>query len=258
LLLLEKLQIHAQHRLPSADRLACDNVVMLIPSIDLMGGRIVQLVQGEKLKLAFDDFEYWLDRFSKYPLVQLIDLDAAMRQGENRALIEMICKRLPCQVGGGLKEAADGQRLLDVGAKRVIYGSSLFGADDAARRHKIIKLEFAESLKAALGEEALCFSVDTKGGRVAVRGWKEQVELTPEEAVTWLEDSCAAFLYTHVDTEGTMSGFPIDVAAVLRACTAKQLIVAGGIKERKEVDELDAMGVDAVAGMAVYTGAMEA
>jgi len=233
---------------------------MLIPSIDLMGGRIVQLVQGETLKLAFDDFEYWIDRFSKYPLVQLIDLDAAMRQGENRALIEMICKRLPCQVGGGLKTADDGQRLLDAGAKRVIFGSSLFGApaEGEPRRHKLIRLEFAEDLKRALGEDALCFSVDTKGGRVAVRGWKEQVELTPEEAVTWLEDSCAAFLYTHVDTEGTMSGFPMDVAAVLRACTAKQLIVAGGIKEQAEIDELDAMGVDAVAGMAVYSGAMSA
>jgi phosphoribosylformimino-5-aminoimidazole carboxamide ribotide isomerase len=232
---------------------------MLIPSIDLMGGRIVQLVQGEKLKLAFDDFEYWIERFSNYPLVQLIDLDAAMRQGENRALIEMICKRLPCQVGGGLKSADDGRRLLDAGAKRVIYGSQLFGAADGeTRRHKLIRLEFAEELKRALGEDALCFSVDTKGGRVAVRGWKEQVELTPEEAVTWLEDSCAAFLYTHVDTEGTMSGFPMDAAAVLRACTAKQLIVAGGIKERAEVDALDAMGVDAVAGMAVYSGAMDA
>jgi phosphoribosylformimino-5-aminoimidazole carboxamide ribotide isomerase len=255
---------------------------MLIPSIDLMGGRIVQLVQGEKLKLAFDDFEYWIERFAKYPLVQLIDLDAAMRQGENRALIEMICGRLPCQVGGGLKTAEDGRALLDAGAKRVIYGSSLFGVDDistshpshnaamngapgtssgsseAKRRHKVIRLEFAEELKSVLGEEALCFSVDTKGGRVAVKGWKESVDLTPEEAVTWLEDSCAAFLYTHVDTEGTMQGFPLDVAAVLRACTAKQLIVAGGIKERAEVDALDAMGVDAVAGMAVYSGAMEA
>jgi len=233
---------------------------MLIPSIDLMGGRIVQLVQGEKLKLAFDDFEYWIDRFSKYPLVQLIDLDAAMRQGENRVLIEMISKRLPCQVGGGLKTAEDGRKLLDIGAKRVIYGSSLFGPpeDGETRRHKIIRLEFAEGLKAALGEDALCFSVDTKGGRVAVKGWKDSVDLTPEEAITWLEDSCAAFLYTHVDTEGTMSGFPIDVAAILRACTAKQLIVAGGIKEQREVDELDAMGVDAVAGMAVYSGAMEA
>ena len=184
-----------------------------------------------------------------------------MRQGENCGLIEMICRRLPCQVGGGLRTAEDGRALLDAGAQRVIYGSSLFGVaegEDEKRRHKLIKLEFAEGLKRALGEGALCFAVDTKGGRVAVKGWKDQVDLTPEEAVTWLEDSCAAFLYTHVDTEGTMQGFPIDVAAVLRACTAKQLIVAGGIKERAEVDALDAMGVDAVAGMAVYSGAMEA
>ncbi len=224
---------------------------MLIPSIDLMGGRIVQLVQGEKLKLAFDDFDYWIERFSKYPTVQLIDLDAAMRQGDNRALIEMVCKRLPCQVGGGLRSAEDGQRLLDAGAKRVIYGSSLFNAQGVDKA-------FAGALKKALGEDALCFSVDTKGGRVAVKGWKDSVDLTPEEAITWLEDYCSAFLYTHVDTEGTMQGFPMDVAAILRACTARQLIVAGGIKERAEVDTLDAMGVDAVAGMAVYSGAMDA
>lgn len=233
---------------------------MLIPSIDLMGGRIVQLMQGETLKLAFDDFEYWIERFAKYPMVQLIDLDAAMQQGGNRRLVEMICRRLPCQVGGGLKTAEDGRALLEAGANRVIYGSSLFGAGTAGetRRHKVIRLEFAEELKRTLGEEALVFSVDTKAGRVAVKGWKESVDLTPEEAVTWLEDSCAAFLYTHVDTEGTMQGFPLDVAAVLRACTAKQLIVAGGIRERGEVEALDAMGVDAVAGMAVYSGAMEA
>ncbi len=234
---------------------------MLIPSIDLMGGRIVQLVQGETLKLSFDNFDHWIDRFSAYPLVQLIDLDAAMRQGENRALIEMIAKRLPCQVGGGLRSAADGQQLLKAGAKRVIYGSSLFGAPEAETkfpRHKLIRLEFAQELRRALGEDALCFSVDTKNGKVAVRGWKDSVDLTPEEAMTWLEDSCGAFLYTHVNTEGTMQGFPIGIAATLRSTTAKQLIVAGGIRERREVDELDAMGVDAVAGMAVYSGAMEA
>ncbi len=234
---------------------------MLIPSIDLMQGRIVQLVQGETLKLAFDDFEYWIERFSSYPLVQLIDLDAAMRQGDNRVLVAQICKRLPCQVGGGLKTADDAKALLDAGAKRVIFGSSLFGAQpegEPKRRHKLIRLEFAESLKRQLGEEALCFSVDTKAGRVAVRGWKDSVDLTPEEAVTWLEDCCSAFLYTHVDTEGTMQGFPQDVAAILRACTAKQLIVAGGIKEQSEIDALDAMGVDCVAGMAVYSGILKA
>src|SRR5476651_2374635 len=238
---------------------------MLIPSIDLMGGRIVQLVQGEKLKLAFDDFDYWIERFSKCPLVQLIDLDAAMRQGSNAELVAMISKRLPCQVGGGLKTAEDGQRLLDAGAKRVIYGSSLFaspthgdetamnGPPSVSRRHKLINLEFAAGLKKSLGEHALCFSVDTKDGKVAVKGWKDSVDLTPEEAVTWLEDYCSAFLYTHVDTEGTMEGFPMDVAAILRSTTARQLIVAGGIKEQAEVDALDAMGVDAVAGMAVYS-----
>ena len=224
---------------------------MLIPSIDLMGGRIVQLVQGEKLKLAFDDFEYWIARFATYPIVQLIDLDAAMRQGNNRALIESFCKRLPCQVGGGLRTAADGQALLDAGAKRVIYGSSLFGEDG-------VQKSFAAGLKKAIAEEALVFSVDTKAGKVAVKGWKNSVNLTPEEAITWLEDYCGAFLYTHVDTEGTMSGFPMEVAAVLRATTARQLIVAGGIREQAEVDALDAMGVDAVAGMAVYSGAMKA
>jgi phosphoribosylformimino-5-aminoimidazole carboxamide ribotide isomerase len=225
-----------------------------------MGGRIVQLVQGEKLKLAFDDFEYWIDRFSKYSIVQLIDLDAAMRQGNNRTLIEMLCKRLPCQVGGGLKTAQDGQGLLEAGAKRVIYGSSLFGDSEPneVRRHKIIRLEFAEELKKTLSEEALVFSVDTKAGKVAVKGWKDSVDLTPEEAITWLEDYCTAFLYTHVDTEGTMQGFPINVAAILRACTAKQLIVAGGIKQQSEIEALDAMGVDAVAGMAVYSGAINA
>ena len=216
-----------------------------------MGGRIVQLVQGERLKLAFDDFEYWIERFAKYPVVQLIDLDAAMRKGENRRLIEMICGRLPCQVGGGLRSAEDGRALLDAGARRVIYGSALFREDG-------VNKGFAAELKKSLGEEVLVFSVDTKGGRVAVKGWKDAVALTPEEAVTWLEDFCGAFLYTHVDTEGTMSGFPMDVAAVLRATTARQLIVAGGIRERAEVDALDAMGVDAVAGMAVYSGAMEA
>src|SRR5260370_41873343 len=147
---------------------------MLIPSIDLMGGRIVQLVQGEKMKLAFDDFEYWIERFSKYPIVQLIDLDAAMRQGENRSLIEMICKRLPCQVGGGLKTAEDGRIILEAGAKRVIYGSSLFGPAEPnePRRHKLIRLQFAEELKKTLGEEALVFSVDTKAGKVAIKGCK--------------------------------------------------------------------------------------
>jgi phosphoribosylformimino-5-aminoimidazole carboxamide ribotide isomerase len=220
---------------------------MLIPSIDLMGGRIVQLVQGEKLKLAFDDFEYWIERFSTYPTVQLIDLDAAMRQGDNAALIAQIAKRLPCQVGGGIRTAQQAQALLDAGARRVIFGSVLFSGDGVAT-------EIAASISEAIGRERFIASIDTKGGKVAVRGWKENVNLTPEEAIHALEPYCAAFLYTHVDTEGTMRGFPIERARTLRELTSQQLIVAGGIREQAEIDALDAIHVDAVAGMAVYSG----
>ena len=223
---------------------------MLIPSIDLMGGRIVQLVRGETLKLAFDDFEYWIGRFQHYPLVQLIDLDAAMRQGDNRDLITRIASRLPCQVGGGIATVEKAAAVLSAGARRVIVGSALFGGAD------LVNTGFAGTLAASLGLEQLVFSVDTKQGRVAVKGWKDQVDLTPEEAMPQLEPFCAGFLYTHIDREGTMEGFPIEVAHRLRQRTKRQLIVAGGIREQAEIDELDAIGVDAVAGMAVYSGVL--
>lgn len=221
---------------------------MLIPSIDLMDGRIVQLVKGETLKLAFDDFEYWIGRFQHYPLVQLIDLDAAMRQGDNRDLINQIATRLPCQVGGGISTVDKAAAVLGAGARRVIVGSALFGGAG------LVNTGFAETLAASVGTGQLVFSVDTKGGKVAVKGWKDQVELTPEAAMPQLEPYCRAFLYTHIDREGTMQGFPIEAAERLRGITKRQLIVAGGIREQAEIDALDAMGVDAVAGMAVYSG----
>jgi phosphoribosylformimino-5-aminoimidazole carboxamide ribotide isomerase len=226
---------------------------MLIPSIDLMGGRIVQLVHGETLKLAFDDFEYWIGRFENYPLVQLIDLDAAMRKGENGDLITRIAKRLPCQVGGGIATAEKAAAVLSAGARRVIVGSALFGGAAVGGTNPV-NTEFARSLAAAVGLEQLVFSVDTKKGRVAVKGWKDQVQLTPEEAIPQLESYCGAFLYTHIDREGTMQGFPIEVAHRLKQKTRRQLIVAGGIREQAEIDALDEIGVDAVAGMAVYSG----
>lgn len=225
---------------------------MLIPSIDLMGGRIVQLVRGETLKLAFDDFEYWIGRFQRYPLVQLIDLDAAMRQGDNGELITRIASRLPCQVGGGIGTVEKAAAVLSAGARRVIVGSALFGGAD------LVNIGFARTLSGAVGLEQLVFSIDTKQGRVAVKGWKDQVELTPDEAMPQLEPFCGGFLYTHIDREGTMQGFPIEVAHRLRQRTKRQLIVAGGIREQAEIDALDSIGVDAVAGMAVYSGVLSA
>lgn len=223
---------------------------MLIPSIDLMGGRIVQLERGETLRLAFDDFDYWIERFARYPLVQLIDLDAAKRTGDNRRLIRQIARRLPVQVGGGIRTAEQAQELLDSGARRVIFGSALFHETG-------VNADFAAAISSAIGPASFVAGIDTKAGQIAVRGWRDQVRVTPAEAIAALEPWCGAFLYTHVDTEGTLQGFPVDAAQALRPLTARQLIVAGGIRQQSEIDALDALGIDAVAGMAVYSGLLE-
>jgi phosphoribosylformimino-5-aminoimidazole carboxamide ribotide isomerase len=225
-------------------------VAVLIPSIDLMGGKIVQLVQGKRKALEFDDLEYWIERFSTFPLVQLIDLDATMGHGSNRELIAAICKRLPCQTGGGIRDVARASELLAVGAKRVIFGSALL--KDGA-----INTRLAAAAAETLGTDHLTFAIDSRQGKVAVQGWRESTTIDPKDMVRSLEQYCSTFLYTHIDTEGTMTGFPITIAQELAALTKKQMIVAGGIRSRAEVDELDAIGVDAVVGMAIYTGAME-
>jgi phosphoribosylformimino-5-aminoimidazole carboxamide ribotide isomerase len=223
---------------------------MLIPSIDLMGGKIVQLVQGEKKALEFENFEYWIERFSAYPLVQLIDLDAAMGHGGNRELIAMICKRLPCQTGGGVRDVGRASELLALGAKRVIFGSALL-------KDSAINTPLAKQAAETLGIEHLTFAIDSRKGKVAIQGWKKSTSVDPKDMVRALDEYCSAFLYTHIDTEGTMAGFPVAVARELAGLSKKQIIVAGGIRSRAEVDELDAIGVDAVVGMAIYTGAMQ-
>ena len=224
---------------------------MLIPSIDLMGGKIVQLVQGKKKALEFDDPEQWISRFAKYPLVQLIDLDAAIGTGDNRALVCAIAQRLPCQVGGGIRSLEAAQRTLAAGAKRVIIGSALF-ADDK------LDAGFAQKISNTLGPDRLVFALDAQGGKVTTHGWRIETNVTPLEMIHALDSYCGAFLYTHVDTEGMLQGFPQDVIGPLRKATKRQLIAAGGIRSQREVDELHAMGVDAVVGMAVYQGLIPA
>ena len=220
---------------------------MLIPSIDLMGGKIVQLVQGEKKALEFDDFEPWIERFSRFPLVQLIDLDAAIGTGDNRALLSRFTSRLPCQVGGGIRSLEAAAEVLAAGAKRIILGSVLV-------QNNQVDCAVARRFADTFGLDRLTFGVDSKGGRVAIRGWRAVTPITPNAMMQTLEPYCAAFLYTHIDTEGLMTGIPLGTVKVLRAATSRQLIVAGGISSQKEVDQLDQLGMDAVVGMAIYTG----
>jgi phosphoribosylformimino-5-aminoimidazole carboxamide ribotide isomerase len=220
---------------------------VLIPSIDLMDGKIVQLVQGEKKALEFENFIAWIERFTKYPLVQLIDLDAAMGNGNNRALVAEFCAKLPCQVGGGIRSAHDAQHVLAGGARRIIVGSSLV-------RDGNIDIAFASALCNEFGADSLVAAIDSRGGRVAIHGWKTLTGITPASMIAALEPYFSAFLYTHIDTEGMLEGIPMNVIREMKSATKRQLIAAGGIRSQQEIDELHAMGVDAVVGMAVYTG----
>jgi phosphoribosylformimino-5-aminoimidazole carboxamide ribotide isomerase len=216
----------------------------------LMGGKIVQLVQGEKKALEFENFTGWTERFSAYPLVQLVDLDAAMSKGNNQALIAEFCGKLPCQVGGGIRSAENVRRVIEAGAKRVILGSSLI-------KDGVVDTNFARAICNEYGADRLVMAIDSRGGRVAIGGWKTITPIAPAEMMRSLEPYCSAFLYTHIDTEGLLQGIPLDVVDGLRRQTSRRLIAAGGIRSRQEIDALDAMGVDAVVGMAIYSGLLE-
>jgi phosphoribosylformimino-5-aminoimidazole carboxamide ribotide isomerase len=224
---------------------------MLIPSIDLKDGAVVQLVQGERLAIKDDDVFRWVRRFEHFPKVQVIDLDAAMGSGDNLEIVRQIAGALSCRVGGGIRTVDRAREVLDSGARQIIAGSALFrnGAPDVA---------FADALCKAVGRERVIAAVDSRGGQVVIHGWKTALALTAAEAVRALEPHCGEFLYTHVDTEGLMRGTNVEAILAVRNATTRRVTAAGGITTQKEIDELDALGVDAVVGMALYTGKLKA
>jgi phosphoribosylformimino-5-aminoimidazole carboxamide ribotide isomerase len=220
---------------------------VLIPSIDLQNGHVVQLVQGEKLAIEAPDPDPWIRKFERFPRVQLIDLDAAKGQGDNASIVASICARLPCRVGGGIRSVDRARAVLGQGAHAVIVSSALFRGNE-------VDLEFARMLANAVGPERVIAAVDSRGGRVAIHGWKTVLPITAVDAVQALEPYCGEFLYTHVDKEGLMQGTDMDAILAVRRATTRRLTAAGGITTREEIDRLHADGIDAVVGMAIYTG----
>ena len=223
---------------------------MLIPSIDLHGGRIVQLVQGESLAIERTDVDAWIDRFRGRPHVQLIDLDAAKGTGSNDALVKRICAELPCRAGGGIRSIARAEEVLGWGATAVIMGSALFtpaGVDLAGVRR----------VSAAIGAERLIAAVDSRGGNVVIHGWRTALDLDTIDAVRLLDPLVGEFLYTHVDREGLMAGTDLTAIHAVRAATTRRVTAAGGITTAEEIRLLHDIGVDAVVGMAIYTGRLD-
>jgi phosphoribosylformimino-5-aminoimidazole carboxamide ribotide isomerase len=222
---------------------------MLIPSIDLKDGAVVQLVQGERLAIKDENVFGWVRRFSAFAKVQVIDLDAAMGNGDNLGLVRQIAGQLSCRVGGGIRSVERARDVLAAGAQQIIAGSALFAGGRP-------NLDFARRLADELGTERIIAAVDSRAGRVVIHGWKTPLPLTAVDAVRALEPYCGEFLYTHVDTEGLMQGTNLGAILDVRRATTRRVTAAGGITTRQEIDELDAAGVDAVVGMAIYTGTL--
>jgi phosphoribosylformimino-5-aminoimidazole carboxamide ribotide isomerase len=215
-----------------------------------MGGRVVQLQQGERLALESDDIDGWIEKFAGFTIVQLIDLDAAMGRPANDAIVRHVAGRLPCQVGGGIRSIERAQELLDAGARRVILGSSLFNERGVNKAR-------AEAFSQELDPDVLIGAVDGRGGKVVINGWKTPLPISPADAARILEPYVGGLLYTHVDTEGMLTGLNVQAVRAVQAATRLRLIAAGGIRNRDEIDTLDRLGIDAVVGMAIYTGAID-
>jgi len=214
---------------------------VIIPCIDLMDGKVVQLVQGREKALEGDAPLAMLEKFAAFPEIQVIDLDAAMGRGENNSLVESLASRAKCRVGGGVRNAERARKLIEQGAHRVIVGTAAFTPG-------------IEEIAAAVGPEKILIALDSKHGKIVVKGWQEATEFTSEEVIGRLEKFCGGFLCTYVDKEGMMQGTDLDWFRRLRAATRHEITAAGGITTIDDIRALKAMNVHAALGMAIYTG----
>lgn len=220
---------------------------MIVPCIDLMGGKVVQLVQGRDKALEVDSADEMLRRFSPFPQIQVIDLDAAMGHGSNDALVRHIASKAMTRIGGGVRTAERARQLLDQGAYRIIVGTSAFSANGPNE-------EFLRELQNNIGAERIVIALDSKGGRIVVKGWKESTNLTAADVIARLDPYCSGFLCTYVDKEGMMEGTDLAWFQSLRSATDREITAAGGITTMEDIRALMGMGIHCAIGMAIYTG----
>ncbi|MBL8216746.1 MAG: 1-(5-phosphoribosyl)-5-[(5-phosphoribosylamino)methylideneamino] imidazole-4-carboxamide isomerase [Bryobacterales bacterium] len=223
---------------------------MIIPCIDLMDGKVVQLVQGREKALEGGSPDEMLEKFHGFPVIQVIDLDAAIGQGANDAMVEYIASKAHIRVGGGVRTADRARQLIEQGAKKVIVGTAAFSADGPNRA---LLTEIAE----AVGAAKVLIAVDSKEGRIVVKGWREATNFTAEEMIRDLEPYCGGFLCTYVDKEGMMQGTDLDWFRRLRDCTDLELTAAGGITTYDDIIALEKLNIHAALGMAIYTGRLD-
>jgi len=215
---------------------------MIVPCIDLMGGKVVQLVQGREKALEGAEPLEMLRRFAAFPQIQVIDLDAAIGTGSNDELVELLARHATCRVGGGVRSAARARKLIEQGAYRVIVGTAAFDRP------------VLEEIAAEIGPQRIVIALDSKHGRIVIKGWRESVPLTAEQVIQDLELFCSGFLCTYVDKEGMLQGTDLDWFRRLRAATGHEITAAGGITTIEEIEELQRLDIHAALGMAIYKG----
>lgn len=223
---------------------------MIIPCIDLMDGKVVQLVQGREKALEGAPPLEMLERFSGFPVIQVIDLDAALGKGENNAIVESLASRARIRAGGGVRTPERARTLIACGAEKVIVGTSAF--TKAGVDHALLG-----EIASAVGAEKILVALDSKGGRVVVKGWTESLEISAEEILAELEPYCGGYLCTYVDKEGMLQGTDLAWFRRLRTATPKELTAAGGITTILEIRELLSLDIHAALGMAIYTGRLD-
>jgi phosphoribosylformimino-5-aminoimidazole carboxamide ribonucleotide (ProFAR) isomerase len=220
---------------------------MIIPCIDLLHRKVVQLVQGQESAKALELPEplVVLEKFHQYPELQVIDLDAAMGREPQSDIVQKLCLRKKCRVGGGIRTIAAAQRALEAGAHKVIVGSSAFTTSG-------IDHDFLSTLLTVVPRDRLMVAVDCRSKKVAIHGWKTLLPLSPQEALPQLEKYCSEFLCTLVDVEGKLEGTELNFFRSLRDCTALPITAAGGITTDEEIVALDALNMNAALGMSIY------
>jgi phosphoribosylformimino-5-aminoimidazole carboxamide ribotide isomerase len=223
---------------------------MIIPCIDLMGGTVVQLVQGRDTALSGFTPDEMLEKFDAFPEIQVIDLDAAMGKGSNDEMIAHICQHARARVGGGVRTVERAHAVIEQGAIKVIIGTAAFTPDG-------INARFLEDVCSAVGQERVVVALDSKDGRIVVKGWRESLDVTAESVVRELEPFCSGYLCTYVDKEGMMQGTDLEWFRRLRAATKHEITAAGGISTYDEIRALQAIDVHAALGMAIYTGRLD-
>lgn len=223
---------------------------MIVPCIDLMAGKVVQLVQGREKALEGDSPLAMLERFAAFPEIQVIDLDAAMGRGSNDDIVALLASRAAIRAGGGIRTPERAAKLIQQGARKVIVGTSAF-------THSGVSHALLGAIASVVSAARVLIALDSRNGKIVVKGWQESLDISAESVIRDLEPYCSGFLCTYVDKEGMLQGTDLEWFRRLRAATGHEITAAGGITTMDDIRALAALNIHAALGMAIYTGRLD-